>query len=458
MTKIGIYLRISDDDDGRSTATARQAEDCKRYAATKGWEVADTFEDIDVSAYQRTAKRPEFERMLEAVRTHEIAGVLAWKMDRISRRPKDLVRLDEVCEAAGGFIATVTEGINTSEATGQFVSMMLVSMAQMESANTSMRVKRAIAANAAAGKPSPGGRKAFGYSVDRMTLVPAEAALVKEAADRILGGESLRGITTVWKVRGVAAMGHTTLRRVLLSALISGQREYRGEFTDGTFPAIITPQESARLRAILTDPARRKMAGNSRSYLLSGFLRCGRCGERMVARPTAHKVRRYICAKAPESPNCGGIARIAEPIEEMVREAVLIALDGVDLKEYMDKPNGKHQEALLAAIRADEEALEELSRDYYAERTITRSEFFAARDALQGRLEANRAGLAKSNGHDLLAKIAGAGEELRRHWETRGLDWQRAVISAVVDHVVVEPAVKGRNRFDPSLVQIVWRF
>lgn len=455
---VGIYLRISDDDDGRSTATARQAEDCKRYAATKGWEVSDTFEDIDVSAYQRTAKRPEFERMLEAVRTHEIDGVLAWKMDRISRRPKDLVRLDEVCEAAGGFIATVTEGINTSEATGQFVSMMLVSMAQMESANTSMRVKRAQAANAVAGKPSPGGRRAYGYCTDRMALVPEEAALVKEAANRILGGESLRGITTDWKARGAATMGHTTLRRVLLSALISGQREYRGEFTDGTFPAIITPQESARLRAILTDPARRKMAGNSRSYLLSGFLRCGRCGERMVARPTAHKVRRYICAKAPETPNCGGIARIAEPIEALVEERLFEVLDGADLRAYLDKPNGHAEEVLLSAIRADEEALQQLSADYYVERVITRADYFAAHASLEARLDANRASLTKANGHSMLNTIVGAGEAIRAEWQSRPLDWRRAVIAAVIDHVDVMPAVPGRNRFDPGLIVVHWRF
>src|SRR5450830_118976 len=112
MTNVGIYLRISDDKDGQQTATARQAEDCRRYAGTHGWEVVDTFEDVDLSAYQRRVRRPEFERMLEAVRTHAIDGVLAWKMDRITRRQRDLVRLDEECETAGAFISTVVEGID----------------------------------------------------------------------------------------------------------------------------------------------------------------------------------------------------------------------------------------------------------------------------------------------------------------------------------------------------------
>src|SRR2546428_3266664 len=143
MDKVGIYLRISDDRDGTQTATQRQREDCHRYAQSRGWEVSDVFEDVDISAYKRTAKRPEFERMVAAVRDKEIDGVLAWKMDRISRRQRDLVKLDEQCEDSGGFIATVMETIDTRQPTGRFVAELLVSQARMESANTSVRVTRA---------------------------------------------------------------------------------------------------------------------------------------------------------------------------------------------------------------------------------------------------------------------------------------------------------------------------
>ena len=177
-----------------------------------------------------------------------------------------------------------------------------------------------------------------------------------------------------------------------------------------------------------------------------------------MARPRMDHVRRYVCRRTPGMPNCGRLARLAASVEEVVVEAVFVALDGVDLRDYMEKPNGKHEEELLVAIRTDEEALEELSRDYYLDRKIGRAEFFAARDALQGRLETSRAALAKANGHGLLKEIVGAGEELRRQWPSKTIDQQRAIIAALVDHVVLEPAVKGRNIFDPDLVRIVWRF
>jgi site-specific DNA recombinase len=188
VNRIGIYLRISDDRDGNQTATQRQEEDCRRYAAGKDWEVADVFEDVDLSAYKRGVKRPEFERMLAAIRHKEIDGVLAWKVDRLTRRQRDLVRLDEECEDAKGFIATVVEGIDTRNPTGRFVAELLVSQARMESENSSIRVKRAHEEQAKKGSPSVGGKRPFGYT-NRREIIPEEAELIREATDRILVGE-----------------------------------------------------------------------------------------------------------------------------------------------------------------------------------------------------------------------------------------------------------------------------
>src|SRR5687768_2163278 len=107
--RIGVYLRISDDPEGTERATDRQLEDCKRHAAGRGWQVADIFKDVDLSAYRNGVRRPQFERLIEAIKDRQIDGVLCWKIDRLTRRQRDLVRVDEACEEAGGFIATVME-------------------------------------------------------------------------------------------------------------------------------------------------------------------------------------------------------------------------------------------------------------------------------------------------------------------------------------------------------------
>jgi hypothetical protein len=45
----------------------------------------------------------------------------------------------------------------------------------------------------------------------------------------------------------------------------------------------------------------------------------------------------------------------------------------------------------------------------------------------------------------------------RRAWKKRGLDSKRAAITAVIDRVVVHPAVRGRNKFDKDRFKPVWR-
>jgi site-specific DNA recombinase len=462
MDCIGVYLRISDDKDGTQTATERQLEDCTRYAANQGWDIVDVFQDVDLSAYKRNVTRPEFERMLMAVKDGEIGGVLAWKIDRISRRQRDLVRLDEELEEAGGFIATVVEGIDTRKAEYRFVSEMLVAMARMESQNMSTRVARANESMAEAGLPSNGGHRAFGYSSDRKRIIPEEAELIKEAERRLLDGEGIRRICLDWEERGITSptgkpWKQGPLRRLLANPMLSAQRIYKGLTIAGKWPAILTERETARLRLLLLDPARRKMTTNSRSYLLSGFLRCGRCGVNLVARPTGEKVRRYVCARQPGRGACGKLARVAEPVEETVTEMVFVALEDADLSGFVRGRERKNLETLQQNIRDDETALEALAQDFYVDRIIERGEFLSARDAIEKRLAKNRARAADDRRHGVLGELM-AGAKLRELWPTKSLDWKRAVLGVVLDHVVIEPAQAGRNKFDPTKIKPVWRF
>ncbi len=55
---VGIYTRISSDRTRQRTATTRQEEACRAFASLRGWRVEGVYEDVDVSAYQRSIRRP----------------------------------------------------------------------------------------------------------------------------------------------------------------------------------------------------------------------------------------------------------------------------------------------------------------------------------------------------------------------------------------------------------------
>lgn len=458
--RAGLYLRISDigyEDEETQTATKRQREDCLKFAESRGLNVADVFEDIDLSAFKRSVKRPQFDRMIDAVRTKQIDAVIAYHIDRLTRHRSPFSRLMDACEDTGAFILTVTDGVDTRTNAGQFIADVLVGHARMSSADTARRVARKHLEMAREGRPQHGGRRLFGYTQDRMRTIPEEAALIQEAAQRIFAGESRRSICSDWDKRGVrTTTGRyfelSTLKRLLASAALSGQREHRGVLSPGIWPAIITPDETRRLRALLNQHGAQGV--RARKYLLAGFMYCGICGNRLN---TLSKPGRYACVRRPGRTSCGKIARLASRVDGFVTGAISIALDGVDLAEHIQRPSDGMGET-VGAVADDERALEQLSRDYYVDHLIERAEFFSAREALQPRIETNKRKLAQANGHEMLGGFIGAGEEVSKQWDKKDLHWRRSIVGALIERIDVMPAVKGRTTFDPTLIDIRWKF
>ena len=86
--------------------------------------------------------------------------------------------------------------------------------------------------------------------------------MIRECVRRLLAGESIRSICTDLNVRGVVtATGKEwspqTLRRMLASPRISGQREHRGKVVaDAVWPAIVSAAERSRNAAAAANPPR----------------------------------------------------------------------------------------------------------------------------------------------------------------------------------------------------------
>ena len=464
MTRAVIYARLSRDRDGLQTATARQVADCRKYADAKGWTVADVHEDADLSAYTAKVIRPGFEAVLRAVEAGEADVVLAWKLDRLLRRPRDFERLWQLCEAAGAHIATVTDGIDTSQPmAGLLVPRIMSTFAELEGANLSIRERRKHEETAKAGKRSGGGHRPFGLTRDWSAEIPAEADAIRAAVDSMLDGGTMYRVAADWNARGLRTptggeWNSQKVRSMLRSPRLAGLREHRGEIVGpAVWPAIVDPAKHERLRAIMDA---RRMPEREGKYLLTGMLRCAKCGERLyVRRRSVDRVRRYGCEKRPGARGCGGVHIIAEPLEAHVRDVALDYLDSPQMAAALDAHERRSDSVDVDALHADESALEELSADYYVSRMLSRPEYLASRDTLEERIRTARGKLARVNGTDPVRAVAGLGKELRAAWDGESLDWRRQVLSAVVDRIVVGPAVRGRNAFDPARVAMPeWRY
>jgi len=463
ITAAAVYARISSDPEGDRLGVTRQTDDCQALAARKGWPVAEVYIDDDRSAYSGKL-RPEYRRLLDDIAARTIDGLIVYNLDRLHRQPRELEAFLDLCdEVKLTALASVEGDINLASSDGRFHARILSAMARKSSDDTSRRIRRKNEERALAGLPTGGGTRPFGYRPDRRTIEPAEAVLVREAAERVLAGDSVRAIATDWNERAIETPAGRqwtvqTLRRMLVSARLSAQREHHGEIVaPGQWEPILTPDETTRIRAIL-DERTRSRSRPVRRYLLSGLLRCGRCDSTLVSRPQANGDRRYVCAKGLGFSGCGRLAVRAEPIEDLIAEAILYRLDTPELAAAL--AGAAEADAATAAehlaVARDQDQLEELARAY-AERLITLAEWLAARKPIEARIEAARRKLSRLSRSAAIDAYVGRSGDLQATWRTLPLNRQRSIVAAILDRAVVRPATPGRATFDVDRVEPVWR-
>jgi site-specific DNA recombinase len=470
-----IYVRISDDREGAGLGVARQEADCRERAAGLGWMVVEVYADNDLSAYSGKT-RPSYRRLLGDLAAGRVDAVLVWHTDRLHRSPRELEEFIDLCERRSVPIETVKAGpVDLATPAGRAVARTLGAWARYESEHKAERQQRKALELAQAGKVSGGGTRPYGYEDDRVTVREAEAAVIREAAERVLTGEPLRSVVRNLNTRCVfTATGKlwtvTSLKRVLASGRISGQRDHQPRPRSETkrklvgptvapaqWAGIITPLETTRLRAILLDPARRLTPVVPRRYLLTGILRCGHCGAGLMGRPRDDGRRRYVCAKVPGNNRCGKTFVLAKPVDQLVTDMVRIAVASPALVAAIRERDSTSADALsheqLATVQAK---LEELADDYASD-AITRGEWLTARRRLEERQDALKRQLSATSQALALDGLCGDPGAFAKAWDGRSLHQRRAAITAVLDRVIVKPAIRGRNRFDRDRFEPVWR-
>lgn len=100
--------------------------------------------------------------------------------------------------------------------------------------------------------------------------------------------------------------------------------------------------------------------------------------------------------------------------------------------------------------------LEELAEDYATD-VITRKEWLRARGLLEVRLEAARKRLSTNRRTVALEGVCGDSVAFGEVRKGLSLPRRRAVISALLDRIIVHPGVPGRNTFDPKRLEPIWR-
>jgi site-specific DNA recombinase len=462
-TRPAIYARISADAEQRGLGVQRQVEDGRDLLAQRGWPAAiDVYVDNDISASRkqgRVAHRPEWSRLLDDVAAGRVDAVVAWELDRLYRDPFEQESFFIACERAGVlYVATFADEVDIARGEGMMIARIKAAVAAEEARKTRERVVRKKVEIAEAGRPA-GGPRPFGFEPDQATLRESEAAMIREAASRILAGETPGSVCRSWNAEDrLTARGKewmpSTLATILTSPRVAGLRQHQGAIVgDAGWPAIIDRASWERLAVALRRPDRQGLRGTSR-LLSGGLLRCGRCGTAMHIASVGGK-RRYRCPVGTGRGGCGGVTIVADDIDDLIVEAVMQRLDTPALARRLRDSAGDDADAQLGEQLAnDERRLLELADDYADER-IGRAEWLRLRDRVEARVKDARGRLAKRASIDVLAGADGGA--LRASWPELEVTRRRAIVSAVIDRITIAPARPGFPRFDPERIDVAWR-
>lgn len=474
--KVGVYTRISRDDEGESLGVARQQQDCERLADLRSWQVVKTYEDNDVSAFKRNVVRDEFELMLRDLRAGLIDGIVAYDLDRLARQPRDLERLIEIFDERPRLeFATVTNDINLGSPDGRTMARIMVAFANKSSHDASRRIKRKHLELAQQGKDS-GGPAPYGWSKDDRTKVdPKAAEAIREAQREILAGVRIGTIRTRWQQQGLGnpragtkRMAHHHVEQILTNPRLVGYRTYHGEIlvgedgepVKGNWEQINTLEEWEAVCAAIAE-RKQKHPGRSlaRKYLLSGIARCGLCKAKIRGQinnrwQPGSKAARYTYQCSVVNGGCGKVGRVGEPVDRLI---VQLALEE------------QRARAAVSAVPADqqwprEDELQQVSQDIAqlvdAERSkqitvATLLQLLPAKERLRDELKLERARFYKEQKQ---AEAKGDAANLTvEEFFALPVERQQEIVLHSLSAVIIHPAGRGRRKFEPSLIEPVWR-
>lgn len=353
---VAIYIRVSTDEQAeQGYSLDAQKERLISYCHSQGWNDYKIYMD---DGYTGTnINRPALKRMIRHIEDGKINGVLVYKLDRLSRKQKDVLALiEDVFEKHNVSFTSSMEKIDTSSAFGKAVLGVLAVFAQLDRDMIVERTTLGRRQRISMGKWY-GGRVPFGYSwnkeLQQLEINDSEARIVREIFKMYIDGHSKLEISEWASSRtDKRIIDHSTIRDIIARPIYKGVLSSSGKEFEGKHSAIVdsTIWDAAQLET------RKRMDGATTlgEYLLTGLLQCGKCGSGIVhvKRKTQRNNKEYLyelyaCKQQhvrykdrKTSCNLGYIKR--ETIESFVVSKIKgISLDPLELKKRMQDESGE---------------------------------------------------------------------------------------------------------------------
>lgn len=489
VLRIVIYARLSQNRRGLSMATAIQVEECEReakyYAKDHGCRIVivEKFEEDDVSASRYSKKpRPLYEQVLQLVRSNKVDMIWSTEPERLCRRPREMDTLIDLSEttALRYLHFTSDDSFDLSTPNGIYRARQAVAAAERESRKISERVKRTLGENAKEGK-SNGGPRAYGYQKGNMLLEESEVPVLREMAEKVVGGWSIVELSWDLNERGIkSAEGSdwvpATIRTILTNKRYVGIRVHKDVEYPAKWRAVFSQDEWDELQVTIQERSE-KYAGRPKPkrYLLTGLLTCGKCGKSLVGqmkydKPGSKPRRTYMCHKpatvSRDEHGCHGVTVNAAPLEEFIRQQVIEHLDDDNLARLLsNEGDGSSRLKELLAERRQKLAHQKSIEDERADGLLEKDEFYRMRNRVVAAIELLDGQIVEARHRHVQLPVS-AGQSIAEAYDNGPDGFRRLLLERVTKGIEVKPSIRKPRFilrdgssvvFDTERVAIDWR-
>lgn len=418
IVKKALYGRVSTEDQAREGVSIdEQQERLIAYCKSQGWSDYELYIDDGYSA--KDTNRPAFQRMVDDIRAGEVDGVVTTKIDRLTRRLLDLLNFTDFLNEYNCFYKSTSEAFDTSTAAGRMVLQLLGVFAEFERERIAERVKDNMHHLAKQGKPIS--RPCFGYDLidKKLVINEEESKWVQRMSDMYLSDHGTFQIAKMlnenhvltknggqWSAKAVRVFLENN--QMLIGNLVWNKQKRKGNklvqndekewiISENTHSAILDQKTFDAIQEKLEKSKMVAPRSKRSDYLLSGLVRCGHCGARMIGtllRSSKNGQQiyypRYICSGYQKKGLCFNHWIYSSSVEPYVLDKLIELTNGAPIQIYGNVEASSHKKKIqeeLQQTRRNLRGIDEKSKrqlEAYEAGVINLLELKEAKERLKG--------------------------------------------------------------------------
>lgn len=400
--KVGVYVRVSTKKEEQEYSFALQSEYWnRRFANDADVEYIGLFSDEGISG-KMMRNRKGLNKLLDLARSGGVDRIYTKSISRFARNYTELLAVARELRDMGIPLIFEKENINTLDPKCGLILTVMSSLAEQELISMSKNQQWAARKRFANGSIELTRIYGYAFSRGKFTVIPEEAAVVKEIFGLYLQGNGIDKISKILAKRGYKTVhGSTEWSRKTVVGMLKNEKYTgncllqknicemktkkvnRGElpqyYIENSHEAIISQEDFDAVQRIMGEKVARfhpsGIYNSANRYHLSGKIKCGICGatfkRKTIAKGKTYESIKWSCMTKEGK---GKAVCPAHEIKNDVLERLIVEAYNESLDKQYAYSGAESEYARLRELLATEQELKSLHAKGYVSDELYRNE------------------------------------------------------------------------------------